>query len=438
MPAVSPDQTFASGLTPEGAPLRTGGLAPGALVAGNYQVRGKLGEGAMGVVFEAQDLAINRRVALKIASSPEGDAGLRLEAQALAAVASPLVPAVYSLLTHEGVPVLVMERIYGTTLADLLHERRANRERLTIDEVLDILGVLADGLLAVHRAGVAHRDVKPDNIILSPGNRAVLLDFGVMLPAVQMTGAQIAGTPQYMAPEQFTGTLEPTEFHLLDVYALGAVAWEMLVGRPPFDGTVEQVIHAQVTQPAPELRLARPEVPIKLAALVGAMLAKDPSERPAAMDIIAWQLRSVRAASARQDEAGFGILVVDDDPDVLDLLQLFVREAAPQCEVRVAKDGEEALRLVRERPPNLMFLDLNLPKMTGVQLCLALRSTHLADACVIVPISGSATDEDHRLLRGLGLTRFVAKNMAAHDRIVELVADEIRRWAQAQRQLKKT
>ncbi len=436
MTDLSPDKTFPSGLT-QRTRLRTSGPAPGTLIAGNYEVRGRLGEGAMGMVFEAQDLAINRRVALKISSRPETDRALQLEAEALAAVASPLVPAVYSLVTHEGVPVLVMERIYGTSLEDLLQERRAQNERLTTDEVLDVLGALADGLLAVHRAGVAHRDVKPDNIILAPGNRAVLLDFGVMIPAVAMQGAAAAGTPHYMAPEQFTGSVDPTEVHLLDVYALGAVAFEMLVGHPPFEGSVEQVIHAHVTRPAPELRLARPDVPIKLAALIGAMLSKDPSERPAAMDIIAWQLRSVRAANTERDAAGFSVLVVDDDPDVLNLLPLFVREAGPHCEVRVAKDGEEALRLVRERPPNLMLLDLNLPKMSGLQLCLALRSTHLADACVIVPISASATDEDHRLLRELGLTRFVAKDMAAHDRIVELVSGELRRWTQAQRQLRK-
>lgn len=407
-------------------------FSPGATVCG-FQVRAALGEGGMGGVFEAFDPWVNRVVALKVPSRPEADAALRLEAQALAAIGGPLVPAVFALLEHRGYPVLVMERVYGAVLETVLERQRARGTLLTLDEVLDILGTLADGLVSVHRAGVAHRDIKPGNIILAPANRTVLLDFGVVLPAVSSQGAAIAGTPLYMAPEQLLGQVEPQEVHLLDTYALGVLAWEMLTGRPPFEGTVEQVVAAHVASPVPDIRAVRPDLPIKLAALVGSLLAKSPGERPASMEIVAWQVRSVRAAQARADHVGFSVLVVDDDKDTSDLLQVFVREAAPDCELRIARDGEEALALVRARPPHLMFLDLNLPRLSGLEVAMALRGTRLAEACSIVPISGAASADDKKLLRDLGLTRFVQKDMAAHDRIVGIVADELNAWGRRRR-----
>jgi len=181
-------------------------LMVGEVVAGIYEVRGLLGAGGMGEVYEAHDRVLNRNVALKVVHpSIDGEYLLR-EGRALAAIHHPGIVAVHTMGTHRGVSFLVLERVRGLSVDRLLEERRARGERFGVSEALELLVAVADALTVVHRAGLAHRDVKPANVMLAPGGRVVLMDFGLVLPYSDRDGhSDIAGSLLYMAPEALSG-----------------------------------------------------------------------------------------------------------------------------------------------------------------------------------------------------------------------------------------
>ena len=158
---------------------RTPVRVPGDLVGGTYEILRVIGEGGMGQVFEAEDRTLHRRVAIKV-GWPEGDArALRMEAQALSALRHPSMVTIHHLVHEGGIDFVVMERIYGVSLATHISRRRAAKQPFTIGEVVHVLAELADGLAVVHGAGLAHRDVKPANVMLAPKERVVLMDFGL-------------------------------------------------------------------------------------------------------------------------------------------------------------------------------------------------------------------------------------------------------------------
>src|SRR5438046_4450073 len=148
-----------------------------------------------------------------------------------------------------------MERLYGLSLREHLVRRRRAGQRFTVEETVDVLLALADTLDAVHRAGVAHRDLKPGNVMLAPGKRVVLMDFGIFLPAYASDGERrpLAGTPEYMAPEAVTQRTHAVDAHLADLYALGVLGFEMLTGAPPFTGDdPTAVLRQHAHSPAPD------------------------------------------------------------------------------------------------------------------------------------------------------------------------------------------
>src|SRR5438874_2157269 len=147
------------------APVFTSGEIVGEL----YEVRELLGMGAMGQVYEAHDRQLNRRVALKVVVPGADASSLRREGQALAAIRHPSVVTVYSMGVHRGIEFLVMERVFGISLDETLEQRRRRGERFAVAEAIDIVVRVAEGLAAVHAAGLSHRDVKPANVMIAPG-----------------------------------------------------------------------------------------------------------------------------------------------------------------------------------------------------------------------------------------------------------------------------
>ena len=195
-----------------------------------YEIRGKLGEGGMGEVYEAYDRSLGRRVAIK-AARPDVPVPILGEARALAALRHPGIVAVHGVGEHAGVPYVVMERVPGKTLEAHLQGRRADGTWVTLEEAIDILILVAEALAAVHQAGMAHCDVKPANVILSTGSRVVLTDFGIFRPEIELGAAEVrAGSPHYMAPEAIADDVRPGDRYLVDVYALGVVAHELVAG----------------------------------------------------------------------------------------------------------------------------------------------------------------------------------------------------------------
>jgi serine/threonine protein kinase len=384
-------------------------FASGELIAGVYEIRSLLGSGGMGEVYEAQDRGLNRRVALKVVRANIGSDYLLREGRALAAIHHPGVVTVHTLGEHKGTPFLVLERVHGLSLDRMIDERRLRGERFAVAEAVDLLVAISDALSFVHRTGLAHRDVKPSNVMLAPGGRVVLMDFGLVLPHADRAGHKsVAGSLDYMAPEALTGNVAEGAAHLVDVYGLGVLAYELLAGILPFDGGGETVsVYRAKTRESPNVITRRADVPAALGALIAQMTSADPGERPQSAEVVLWQLRSIRArlgpgAASRP----FTVLVVDDDEDMRAALSLYVRAAAPDADIEATGDGRQAVRSVRRRVPDLLLLDLDLPDINGIEVCMLLRGMQLGDACMIVSVSGRATRADVELLQQLGVQSF--------------------------------
>jgi serine/threonine-protein kinase len=262
----------------------------GEVLSDAYELRRVLGRGGMGVVYQARDRILNRDVAIKIARSNDPRFSLRHEGEALAAIRHPSVAAVHGMWCHKDVEYLVMEYVRGTTLEDHLVQRGA----LDLSEALDILLGVADALSAIHHAGIAHRDLKPGNLMLVPGGRIVLMDFGLFAPQFQRT-SMVAGSPEYMAPESVREAVEPGRAHLVDIYAFAVIAYRLLMGSPPFTGaTAMEILEKQLNAPPPDLVALRMDLPVELTTLITNALAKDPEERPHDIELVLWQLRAAR------------------------------------------------------------------------------------------------------------------------------------------------
>jgi eukaryotic-like serine/threonine-protein kinase len=412
-------------------PSATTAFAVGAVVGGCYEIRRVLGAGGMGTVYEAHDRLLKRRVALKVAHA--GSSSLLREAQALAAIRHPSMVGVYGLGTHDGVEFLVMELVRGTTLYEVMRQQQAAGGRFTVAEVVEILVGIAEGLAAIHASGISHRDVKPANIMRAPGDRTVLMDFGLFKPEFERLDA-VAGSPEYMAPEVCLGRVEPGMGHLVDLYALGVIAWELLVGAPPFRGAdAMSTLALHVHAPVPSLVDARRGLPPELLALVVELLAKSPIDRPASVDDVRARLRAIRARGERSGwRERFSVLIVDDDRELAEALRVVIRDAAPDAEVSLARDGEAALASLLKNVPTLLLLDLNMPRMNGLELCMTLRGAGLAASCRIVTMSGSELrPRDRELLCQLEVAELFAKSPALPRAIVDVVKEARRRAARA-------
>ena len=248
-----------------------------------------LGSGGMGVVYEAIDPVLHRSVAIK-SIKPEyaADAAYQerflREARTVAAIEHENVVPIYSAGTDGCTPYLVMPLLTGETLAECLTRSPA----LPLWEVVAVARGVAAGLAAVHARGLIHRDIKPSNIWLdAESGRARIFDFGLARstagPEFSKPGA-ILGTPAYMAPEQAAGQ---SVDHCADLFSLGCVLYQMLVGTRPFSGAdVLAVLSALATHHPPAPHLVNPTVPLALSALVGQLLSKLPGARPAsAVDV---------------------------------------------------------------------------------------------------------------------------------------------------------
>jgi CheY-like chemotaxis protein len=157
-------------------------------------------------------------------------------------------------------------------------------------------------------------------------------------------------------------------------------------------------------------------------ALITSLLAKTPEDRPRGMQPVWWELQAIRSElQTPPREEPYSVLIVDDDPQSIRLLSLWTSKAAPDAEIRSAGEGIVALEMVRRRPPHLMLVDLHMPGMSGLELCMYMRGTHLADRCTIVSVSASAGDHDVQLLRELGITQFVRKGPDLPAQLMDVV-----------------
>jgi serine/threonine protein kinase len=399
-------------------------LAFGEVVAASYETRGLLGRGGMSQVFEAKDRALNRRVAVKVADprqAPHSDEHVRREGLALAAMRHPSLVTIHAAGEHRRMPFLVLERIYGLSLEEHFHQRRLANQPFTLDETLDVLIGLVEGLSVIHHAGIVHRDVKPGNIMLAPRGRTVLMDLGIFVADSERADAQAIGTPHYMAPEAILNRIEPGLGHLVDLYSVGIMAFHMLTGTLPYDACeVTDILCQHLDSPVPDLAGVRGGIPAKLSILIRALMAKDPRERPPHADDVLWQLIQFRRRPP-ETMRPLRVLIVDDDGDARRILKSCVERSVASVEVRLAANAEQALRQVRREAPDVMLLDLRMPGTNGLELYLALAGMRCLDRAETVIVSGDAQARDLEILRTLGATKFVQKGSSLPHELARLL-----------------
>jgi serine/threonine protein kinase len=261
----------------------------GRVIGDRYRVTELIGEGGMGEVYEAQNLAIGRMVAVKVlhpkrAQDREAISRLRHEARVAGTLGHPNICAVYDLgRLDDGSPYLVMERLHGETLAQRLEREGA----LSVEDLIEVILQVLSALVAAHQQGIIHRDLKPDNIFLSrrEGMSPVpkLLDFGIsksedLEDSMAEPMGDPVGTPYYMAPEQARG--ERNVDLRVDLWAIGVILHECLTGQRPFEAkNYNALLVAILTAKPPSVDVLKPGIPPGLVRIVDKAMAKDPNAR---------------------------------------------------------------------------------------------------------------------------------------------------------------
>jgi len=322
------DDTEPSGETPEGSERRSTSVV-GTVVGGRYYIRRLCGEGGMGRVYEAEHIDIGKRVALKIlhpaySQTPDLVERLRREARAASKIAhANVVDVTDSGTTPDGAFFFVMEYLEGIELGELIYREG----KLDVRRTLHIGAQICRALQAAHDVNVIHRDLKPENVLIltRDGQKdfVKVLDFGIAKsgsddleresqgPGRRLTHPGMTmGTPEYMSPEQAAGRPAGPRS---DVYAVGAMLYEMLTGKAPYEGAnFMEILHKKAnTLPAP-LASVRDDVPPQLEAVILKSLAKAESDRPESMDALGQELQAIGGAMF----PGFGTVPIIDSEKV--------------------------------------------------------------------------------------------------------------------------
>ena len=280
---------------------RSGQTFVGLVIDNRYRIHRRIGEGGMGTVYVAEHVDIGKTVAVKILRRQfSGDRQLverfRREARAASRVGHPHSIDVTDFgTTEDGCAYFVMEHLEGLDLADVLAREGALEPARAVRIAIQI----CQALRAAHHAGIIHRDLKPENVFLvsrdGQADFAKVLDFGIARnvspEASRLTNPGMTmGTPEYMAPEQVMG--RPADSRT-DIYALGALIYEMVMGTAPFHGATDETMLDQKMRPLPSLRVDRPDIPQALDAIVAAAMAPDASHRPQTMAALEYELTKI-------------------------------------------------------------------------------------------------------------------------------------------------
>jgi serine/threonine-protein kinase len=387
----------------------------GTVVGGTYRIVGQVGAGAMGVVLLAHDDTLDRPVAIKWTRADlltgEFRESFVSEARAMARVNHPNVVQIHAYGDHEGTPYFVMEYVDGPTLEQWLARGPHPPD---VDTALRILDAVCDGVSAIHAAGTVHRDIKPSNILLDERLRPRVADLG--LAVLLRQDAPLAGTPAYMAPEVgFLKGVEPVQRVRADVYSVACVGYELLTGRPPFDGTGNAGLllqHAMMPVEPPSSVLHG--LPCELDEPILRALRKDPAERTPSVEALRREIAAVRRGEREPDR----ILVAEDDDDFRGALQVFLGLHFPNAEVECVKNGAEAVEAVGRKVPSVAIFDLRMPGMNGIELTALLRARpHSATMPIIVVTASGGSDEWKRLAE-LGADRLLLKPVVMDDLVV--------------------
>jgi hypothetical protein len=281
---------------------------------GKYEIRRPLGRGAMGMVYEAWDPIIARRVAIKTVRLPgatdleatEALNRFRREAQAAGRLTHPNIVGVFDYGETDDLAYIVMEFVDGPTLKSLLD----SQERFALPDIVRIMEDLLSGLQFSHLRGVVHRDIKPANVMLTSSGQAKIADFGIArIESSSMTQAgTVLGTPAYMSPEQFTGQMIDAR---TDIYSSGVLLYQLLTGDRPFDGGMSAIMHKALNTEPPAPSLLAVTSPLSFDSVVRRAMAKRPEDRFASAAAFAQAIRNAFAGTSETEATVMAMPPVD-------------------------------------------------------------------------------------------------------------------------------
>ena len=384
------------------SPVRA--LSHGEVVASTYAIRDEIARTDTGVVFEARDMMIDRLVALKLAWRDPGMPSLILEARRCAAVRDASAVAIYGMGSHEGVEIVVAERIVGRLLGETL------AAPLSPAEYLARFRTLVAAVTRAHEAGIAIGEISGATVMVDASGRMVLGRLSLsQVPAFGPLG-------QVPAPEVVSGdtdAADPSAAEAIDLYGLGCIAIELAQGKPPL-GSSEP----------PRLADLRSDLPAELSDLVEWLLDKRPAGRPrSAKDVLA-------QVDAIVDRLGtvsrsLRVLVVDDDAARGRWLWSLARRAHAAAQVEIASEGTEAAHKLNRDLPDLVFVDAALRGvMNAYELCMYARGLHNEDVAQIVLI-GDLAERDRVLFADAAVPC-----MPEDSQLGQAVLDRVRQAAQ--------
>jgi two-component system LytT family response regulator len=358
-------------------------LSPGDTIA-HYRIVSRLGEGGMGEVYLATDTRLDRSVALKVlplavAHDPGRMQRFEREAKAASALNHPNVAHIYEIGEAEGIHFLVMEFIEGEPL-----DQHIGGRPLPVREIAEIGAQIADALDAAHARSIVHRDIKPANIMISARGHAKVLDFGLakMAEARPAPGSRaetrffsaagaLLGTVEYMSPEQALG--HDVDYRT-DIFSLGVVLYQMATARLPFEGSSPSETIARILESQPDA-MARfnYELPEQLDRIVRKCLEKDrerryQSARDVKVDLTSLARERDTAVTARRMGSRIRAVIVDDEELARQILREYLRGEQDIEIIAECGNGFAAVKAVAEHKPDLLFLDVQMPKLDGFEV----------------------------------------------------------------------
>ena len=421
---MSRDEPPRGPLTPAASESLVSGRRPFAtrdgmeILGRRYAVERILGQGSMGVVLLGRDRGLDRPVAIKVIrpdviTLPGVVEAFTTEARAIARVRHPGVVQIHELGHEDGNLYFTTEYIDGPDLETWLDTQLLP---LGLDGAMQVLDPLCQGVQAIHDAGAVHRDLKPGNILMGPSGRVAIADFGLSVITANPSWRQRmwGGTPEYMAPEIAQNlTLPDALLPAADIYALACIAYELLAGRVPFEGNdAHATMRLQIeSRPQPPSEV-NPALPDAFDAPILAALTKDPRGRTAsASELRAGLIAALERATQPTDwsQRDIDILIVDDDPDMLDWLCVHLSDRFPAARLRRATHGAAALALAREQMPDLVLSDLDMPGVDGAGLTEALRDLPDGLTVPLIVVSAVGGAMDWARLQALGANGFLLK-----------------------------